>query len=132
MRQTVLRFSIFLLLVLSLSACAKKPAKLVFIPKEVKMGEITKRPMIHELTVELKNKGGKPAFIDQVRASCTCVRTKLEKRYINAGETISVKIIIDTKDFLMGVFSKELGVYYNDNESPVMLKISGTMKRIDE
>lgn len=96
------------------------------------MGVITKRPMIHELTVQLKNKGGKPASIDQVRASCTCVKAKLGKRYINPGEIISVKITVDTKDFLMGVFSKELGVYYNDNESPVMLKISGTMNRIDE
>lgn len=125
------RVSLFLLLVLSLSACAKKPVKLVFAPKEVKMGVITKNPVKHELTVELKNKGKENAYINDVRTSCTCVKGYPQKMIIKPGEKIKVKITVDTKDFLMGEFSKDLGVYIRGNETPTMLKISGTMKRIE-
>ncbi len=131
MRNFFQRFSLFLLLVLSLSACAKKPAKLVFVQKEVQMGTIDKSQMKRELTVELKNKGGEAARISDVRASCTCVRAFPAKRVIQPGEKVTVRIIVDTKDFLMGEFTKELGIYSNAKNSPVMLKISGTMKRIE-
>ncbi|MBR5351955.1 MAG: DUF1573 domain-containing protein [Prevotella sp.] len=130
MKHLIQRLSLFLLLILSLSACAKKPAKLVFVQKEVKMGVITKNPMKHELTVELKNKGGEIARIKDVRTSCTCVKGYPEKMLVKPGEKIKVKITVDTKDFLMGEFSKELGIYSNAKVSPVMLKISGTMTRI--
>ncbi len=130
MKYSIQRISLFLLLVLSLSACAKKPARLVFLQKEVKMGVITKNPMKHELTVELKNKGGEVARITDLRSSCTCVKSYPKKMLIQPGETIEVKIVVDTKDFLMGEFSKEIGVYSNAKVSPLMLQISGTMKRI--
>ena len=131
MKHYIQRVSLFLLLVLSLSSCAKKPAKLVFSTKEVKMGVITKNPVKRELTVDVKNKGKEVAYINDIRTSCTCVKGYPEKMIIKPGEKIKVRITVDTKDFLIGEFSKDLGVYIRGNDTPTMLKISGTMKRIE-
>lgn len=129
MKDNLRRISLLLLLVLSLSACADKPAKLWVSKKVVKLGEITRDPKGLNFTLELKNKGKKDLYISDIRTSCTCVYAKSSRVLLRNGDKATLTVEMETANKRYGDFEEKVGVFTRNNDTPTYIKIVGTMKK---
>lgn len=71
----------------------------------------------------MKNSGDKPLIINDVRTSCGCTTASYPHEPIPAGKSFTVSVVYDAKT--LGHFNKEVGIYSNAGDTPLMLKING-------
>ena len=75
---------------------------------------------------QFENTGDAPLVLSNVRSSCGCTVPSYPKgQPIKPGEKAAIKVKYDTKR--MGAFAKNITVYSNADESPIVLKIKGTI-----
>jgi hypothetical protein len=74
---------------------------------------------------EMQNSGGRPLVIDNVRTSCGCTTVDYPQSPIPPGQKFMVKITYDAKQ--MGHFNKQIGIYGNGSEEPLMLSLRGVV-----
>lgn len=129
MTDSLRRISLLLMLVLSLSACADKPAKLWVSQKVVKLGEITNDPEVQTITVELRNKGDKDLYIADIRTSCTCMYAKSSRMLLRKGDVATLTVKMTVAKARLGDFEQKVGIYTRNNDKPTYIKIVGTMKK---
>jgi hypothetical protein len=73
-----------------------------------------------------KNTGSTPIVISEAHGSCGCTVPTYPKEPIMPGKTAEIKVHYDTHR--VGPFSKSVTVNSNAKNSPVVLKISGTVE----
>ncbi len=66
-----------------------------------------------ELTFRIKNTGKAILEIKRLTPGCDCMEASIEKNKILAGETVNIKVILDTWDYL-GDIEKDIIVFSND------------------
>lgn len=84
---------------------------------------VFKNPVTAEF--EVKNGGGQPLVISDVRTDCGCTTADYPKNAIPPGEKFTVKVTYDAKQ--MGHFNKQVGIYSNSSAAPTMLSIRGVV-----
>ena len=83
------------------------------------IGKNEKNPAIFTIT----NVGDNPLVISRISASCGCTNVTWEKQPIASGNSTIVQAEITLAE--VGSFSKNLVVYCNANESPIILTLRG-------
>ncbi len=78
-----------------------------------------------EYAFEFSNPGKTPLVIQNVETSCGCTVPDWTKEPVKPGEKGKITIKYDTE--YPGVFSKSITVYYNGKNSPMHLKIKGSV-----
>ena len=74
---------------------------------------------------EVTNKGNHAMKIKDVKASCGCIGLEYPRGEIVAGETFAVKVTYDA--MTMGHFEKQIGVYADNGDSPLELRMKGVV-----
>lgn len=87
-----------------------------------------KKPV--DFIFEFSNAGEKPLTIRDVSTSCGCTVADWPKEPVKHGEGGSIKVGYDAKS--PGNFSKIIRVQYNGPDSPVILRIKGTVGEPEE
>lgn len=75
---------------------------------------------------KFKNVGNAALVLNNVKASCGCTTPNWPKNAIKPGEEAIIKVTYDTKR--LGPINKNITVYSNANESPLVLKIKGNVE----
>lgn len=95
--------------------------------KVIDLGQVVYRmPVTAEF--ELINEENKSLRISHVRSSCGCTTVDFPQTSIAAGQTYKVGATYDAKQ--MGHFEKQVGLYFEDEQSPIMLTLKGLV--VDE
>ena len=79
---------------------------------------------------EFKNNGDQPLILNNVRTSCGCTASKYSKTPIMPDSTGLITVTFNTR--LTGSFNKEIKVFSNAGEEPVVLKIKGEVEKDSE
>lgn len=72
---------------------------------------------------KLDNKGNEPLVIEDISTSCGCISVEYSKEPIRPGKTGQLKVIY--KATRPEYFIKEIIVYCNAKDSPIVLKVEG-------
>jgi hypothetical protein len=72
------------------------------------------------------NTGDAPLILSNVRSSCGCTVPKWPRDPVAPGDSASIDVKYDTRR--IGSFSKTITVYSNATETPIILKIKGTVE----
>jgi hypothetical protein len=91
-------------------------AKFALEKKEHNFGTISHQEKV-DYDFNFTNEGMYTLVIYSIKAECGCTATDLGKRKIEPGETGSIKVVFDPRNY-RGVVQKELTVYTNDPRSP--------------
>jgi hypothetical protein len=75
---------------------------------------------------DFTNNGTEPLILSNVRSSCGCTVPEWPREPINAGATATILVKYDTRR--IGAFSKSITVYSNATETPIILRIKGTVE----
>ena len=81
----------------------------------------------HPVTVsyELKNKGGSQLIISDVKTSCGCTTVSFPRDPIPADGAFTVSATYDARQ--LGHFNKQIGIYSNASDRPVVLGLKGVV-----
>ena len=111
-----------LLMLSSLIALAASAQKITTQHEMVDCGQIIfRKPVTAEF--QMKNDGNRTLIINKVLKSCGCTSVEYPKKSIAAGESFMIKVTYDAKQ--MGSFVKQLVIYSNASEKPMMLSMRG-------
>jgi hypothetical protein len=77
-----------------------------------------------------KNTGKEPLILSNVRSSCGCTVPVWPKEPIKKGEKDTILVKYNTK--ILGSFTKNITVYYNNGETPITLTIKGKVEAADQ
>lgn len=75
---------------------------------------------------KFENTGDQPLILHNVTSSCGCTVPEWPKEPIDKGEKGVIKVKYNTKR--AGSFQKSVSVYSNSPNSPLVLRIKGTVK----
>jgi len=79
---------------------------------------------------QFTNKGKEPLILSNVRSSCGCTVPEWPRAPILPGQSETIKVKYDTKR--VGPINKTIHVYSNASESPITLRIKGTVHAASE
>jgi len=79
---------------------------------------------------KFQNNGDQPLTINNVRTSCGCTVPQYSKEPFMSGAEGEIKVKYDTKR--VGRFEKNIFVYTNASEDPVLLRIKGNVKNEED
>ena len=83
-------------------------------------------------TFVLRNTGDEVLEILGVNAECGCTATDLATDYIEPGESVDLKVLIDTAGFGGQTISKPITIYSTDPETPLLnLRVTGEVLEIE-
>ena len=74
----------------------------------------------------ITNVGDKPLVISRISATCGCINVSWNKQPIPSGNSTTIQTEINLAE--VGSFSKNLVVYCNASESPIILSLRGIVK----
>lgn len=99
--------------------------KIEFVEKNHDFGDV---PFKGEAIVDFKftNNGDQPLVLSNVKASCGCTTPSWPRGEVKPGESEVIKVQYRTTS-RAGSFNKSVTVYSNGSESPVILRIKGTV-----
>lgn len=83
-----------------------------------------------EFEFKFKNLGKRPLIIKKVKSNCGCTVPEWKKKPVRCQKTGSIKVKYDTK--WLGFFTKSIYVYTNATNSPIVLKIKGSVEYKDD
>lgn len=111
-----------ILMLSSLLALTASAQKITTQHEIVDCGQVIfRKPVTAEF--QMKNDGNKALVINKVLKSCGCTSVEYPKKRIAAGESFMVKVTYDAKQ--MGSFVKQLVIYSNASEDPMLLSMRG-------
>lgn len=79
-----------------------------------------------EHVFRLKNEGDKLLVIHDVVTSCGCTKVEYRKEPVRPNEEFELKVIYEAEE--SGRFNKTLTVYCNAKDSPIRLRIMGSVE----
>lgn len=80
-------------------------------------------------TFQVKNSGGAPLIIDNVKPQCGCTAVDKPTKPILPGGSDSITLSVDTKRF-KGPMKKTAKVHSNASTQPVVLTMQGTVEQV--
>lgn len=80
----------------------------------------------HPCSFSLRNSGAHPLFIHDVQTDCGCTAATFSKEATPPGAETTISVLFTAEE--EGPFSKLLTVWLNTEESPLRLRIKGTVK----
>lgn len=89
-----------------------------------KAGTVAKGELVH-VKIALKNSGSQPMVISKVEAGCSCTSTTKPEEPINPGKTAYVEATIDTGNFSIGPFERQVRIIANTTPSPLVVTMKG-------
>jgi hypothetical protein len=121
---------IYLLLILMgctpFSMAQQRKANISFKQISFDFGKIKEADGLASTVFEFINTGSLPLIIQDVQASCGCTTPEYSKEPVKPGEKGYVKAVYNPEG-RPGSFNKEITVKSNAENSPIVLKISGTV-----
>lgn len=88
----------------------------------VRVGEVLFRTPC-TVSYVLTNKDSKACRITRLQPSCGCVQSRVSSYRIPAGGNVTVYLTYDARS--LGVFNKEVAVYFEGHEKPLWLTMEG-------
>lgn len=82
-------------------------------------------PGIHKF--EFKNQGKGLLIISEVKSTCGCTTSNYSKAPIKRGKTGFIEVKYNTK--IVGQFTKNIRIYSNAFNSPIILQIKGIVEK---
>ena len=76
-------------------------------------------------TFELRNKGSKTLVISEVKPDCGCTEASVVKNNIAPGERFTIRLTYDARQ--LGHFTKQVAIYSNATQKPVVLAMKGVV-----
>ena len=117
---------LYISIAMALVSIGASAQKMEAVNKVVDCGQITYlTPATAEF--EVKNKGGKPIRIVDVRTSCGCTDVEYPKGEIPADGSFTVKVTYDAQT--MGHFDKLVDLYADGGNRPLVLRMRGHVVR---
>ena len=121
--------NLYLLITLYIFSCTEETpvqnnAIIAFTQAEYNFGEMQQNQKA-VYAFAFSNPGNTPLVIHKVETSCGCTVPEWTKQPIKPGGKGKISIKYDTSR--PGAFSKSITVYYNGKNSPVRLKIKGSV-----
>ena len=118
-----------LLLAGMLSACVSTlPGAVMKFKTDSLYVPLTKASPSATVYYDFTNVGSEPVKVKVVRASCHCVTAEVEPMEIPSRGKGRVKVTVERPAAFRGPFEHEIGIYYNNVETPAMLKLSGELE----
>lgn len=87
-------------------------------------GTVAKGELV-KVKIKLTNSGDKPMVISEVEAGCSCTSTKKPDAPIKPGDSGYVEATIDTGNFGIGKFSRDVRIVANTTPSPLVVSMQG-------
>jgi hypothetical protein len=107
----------------------KEAPKLVIEPANpIELGSHTAGARVQQ-TIQIKNTGKTPLLIRGIIPNCSCVKFKFDQQTIQAGESVSLNLTLDTVNQSIAEHTKYITVLCNDpnnSEYKIKLKINIT------
>lgn len=76
-------------------------------------------------TFELRNRGSKTLLINEVKPDCGCTQASVVKNSIAPGERFTIRLTYDARQ--LGHFTKQVAIYSNATQKPVVLAMKGVV-----
>lgn len=126
MKRHILLIILLFSWVMFFEHCSMALAQPRFVPDTdiKKVGEVEFQ-MPRQFSLGFTNKGDKPLFIKEVKASCGCLDVVFPKTAIAAGARGEISLTFDAK--VLGSFYKEVEVWTNASQEPVFVAVQGTV-----
>ena len=112
-------------------ACSQEPAKkdsvnvkIAFATTEHDFGQI-EQGSDGSFVFTFENTGKDPLIISRAQASCGCTTPEWTSEPVAKNNKGAIKVKYNTN--ILGTFTKNVTVYSNANNSPIVLKITGTV-----
>ncbi len=105
---------------------AQKTAEMTFQDEVIDLGTIT-YDADGSFEFIFKNTGRTPLIIQKVDLACGCTIAEWDKAPVLRKKQASIRISYDTKR--IGAFQKNITVYSNAKNSPIVLTIIGNVKK---
>jgi hypothetical protein len=101
------------------------PPRLMMEESRHDLGRIQAEPVPY--TFKIKNMGGEPLVIQDIKTTCACLSTNLKSRMIEPGKTSDLEIVLDASH-LKGSIHESIAILSNDPQQPqAALQVTGTM-----
>jgi Protein of unknown function (DUF1573) len=110
------------------SIAQQRKASISFNKTAHNFGKIKEADGLVSTVFEFVNTGNVPVIIQDVQTSCGCTTPEYSKQPVRAGEKGFVKAVFDPAG-RPGSFTKEITVKSNAENSPMVLKITGTVEQ---
>lgn len=112
---------------LALASMTASAQEIAIQNKNIDCGQVVcKHPVTAQFV--MKNSGSSPLTIRDVRTSCGCTTVSYPQAPVAPGQSFTVSAVYDAKT--MGHFNKQIGVYSDASDDPLMLSIKGVV--VDE
>lgn len=118
--------SLVFVLCAQFSIAQQRKANISFNKTVHNFGKIKEADGTVSTVFEFVNTGNVPVIIQDVQTSCGCTTPEYSKQPVRAGEKGFVKAVFDPAG-RPGSFTKEITVKSNAENSPMVLKITGTV-----
>ena len=124
---------VYILIIISILAlsCGQKKqpqgAKIEFGNTEFNIGKI-KQGEIAECYFVVKNTGDSTLVFNQIIPNCDCTSLATKNAEISAGETDTLKFVLDTYGKELGIFESEIRIVTNTTPDWHKLKISAEIE----
>lgn len=116
--------SILAAMLLSMASLSASAQRMEAVRAAIDCGQVLYRTPVTAV-FEVKNKGGKPLRIIDVRKSCGCTEVSYPKTEIPAGQVFKVQATYDAAQ--MGHFNKQVGLYGPSGKDPLVLTLKGVV-----
>jgi len=110
---------------LALATSAFSQANIEFASKVYDFGSVAHKADA-KTSFEFTNTGDEPLIISNAEGSCGCTVPDWPRTPIRPGEKAMITVKYDSKR--IGPINKSVKVYSNGSESPVMLRIKGSVQ----
>lgn len=111
-------------LLLAVFAATAQAQKMSVSEKTIDCGQVKFRNPV-TVAFEITNKGNRPLVINKVLADCGCTMANYSKEPISKGTKAALTVTYDAK--MMGHFHKQIAVYSNASDEPLMLTVRGVV-----
>jgi len=123
-------FPFFLLFSLFFTACGDSSKVTVGSRTKVNyepiydVGMVVKGEQV-KVKIKLENAGNQPLLVSSVQAGCSCTATSQPKKPIKPNGVDYIEATVNTSNFGMGKFSRNIRVVANTHPSPLVIAIQG-------
>jgi len=102
------------------------PSQIVFDTLKHDFGTIVRGEKV-AYAFRFTNKGGKPAFVKNVKAECGCTAVDFDKEAINPGHSGRINVVFDSEGYAGNTF-KSVKIFTNASQEAVTLEIAVFVK----
>ena len=123
----VIKFLILFFCFLNISAgvWAKTEGKLYIKHTTINLGVIHKDALIRHFNIEFENRGHVNLKITKVIPDCDCTTVTYNRKALLPKGKDKIMVEVNLTGFLPGEIEKEIAVYSNSSEKPIIVTIKG-------